>query len=363
MGNNEQLDIEGLDKQITEESNLLRTDRLDLSFGEIMSMYERNEIVIRPEFQRYFRWTEEQQTRFIESILLGIPIPPIFVAADKEGVWELVDGLQRISTVLSFAGILRTEDEGLRKKNDWVLGDGERVEKLYGFSYKTLPNKFRLNLKRSVCRVEILQWNSNYDMRYELFNRLNTGGTPLTQQEIRNCIFRDISPAFNNFLKKISAKEEFKALIALSDIQYEQLYHEELALRFLSLYKKDGQIKLSISQHMTKFMEEALNTADFDYDKYEKIFNKVFEVLNPLGKEIFRQPNGAFATALYDVITFGIAEYINKYESAQQSDIQKIIDEEVRKDEILLRFSRKGGNNQRARIQNRLREAKRIFGK
>lgn len=362
MSNIKQLDIEGLEKQITEESNLLRTDRLDLSFGEIMSMYERNEIVIRPAFQRYFRWTPEQQTRFIESILLGIPIPPIFVAADSEGVWELVDGLQRISTVLSFAGLLRTDDEGLQKKNDWILEDGERVEKLDGFSYKTLPNKFRLNLKRAVCRVEILQWNSNYDMRYELFNRLNTGGTPLTQQEIRNCIFRDISPKFNEFLKRISANSKFKDLIALTNAQYEQLYHEELVLRFLSLYKKEGQIKHSISQHMTDFMKDALNNPDFNYEKYEQIFNRVFEVLHPLGKNIFRQHNGDFATALYDVITFGIAEYINKYEKANPVDIQKIIDDNVRQDETLLRFSRRGGNNQRARIKNRLKEAKRIFG-
>ncbi|MFN6036372.1 MAG: DUF262 domain-containing protein, partial [Dolichospermum sp.] len=75
-------------------------------------MYEDKEIVIKPAFQRYFRWDEEQRTRFIESILLGIPIPPIFVAEDGDGVWELVDGLQRISTVLSFFGVLKSEDEG-----------------------------------------------------------------------------------------------------------------------------------------------------------------------------------------------------------------------------------------------------------
>lgn len=362
MESNKQLDIEGLENQIKEESNFLMTDRLDLSFGEIMSMYERNEIIISPAFQRYFRWTSEQQTRFIESILLGIPIPPIFVAADSEGIWELVDGLQRISTILSFAGLLRNEDNSLHEKNNWILEEGERINKLNGFSYKTLPNKFRLNLKRSVCRVEILKWNGNYDMRYELFNRLNTGGTPLTQQEIRNCIFRDISPIFNEFLKKISANYKFRALIALTNTQYEQLYHEELALRFLSLYKNEGQIKHSISQHMTLFMEDALKKDKFDYESYEAIFNKVFDVLYPLGKAIFRQSNGDFATALFDVITFGIAEHISKYQTISPSFILNKIDNEVRNDEVLLRFSRRGGNNQRSRIQNRLKEAKRIFG-
>ncbi len=136
--------IELLKSQIEEQRNLLNTDRLDLSFGEIISMYERREILIKPAFQRYFRWDEEQRTRFIESILLGIPIPPIFVAEDKDGVWELVDGLQRISTILSFFGILRSEDQGIKSKNNWELTEGERVPSLEGFTYETIPSEFLL---------------------------------------------------------------------------------------------------------------------------------------------------------------------------------------------------------------------------
>ena len=194
------LDIESLEKEIEQQRNSLPTDRLDMSFGEIMSMYERDEIIIDPAFQRLFRWDIDQQTRFIESLLLGIPIPPIFVAEDGDGKWELVDGLQRISTILSFFGILKTIPE----KNNWILEEGERVESLEGFSNSTIPSKFKLNLKRATCRIEIIRWNSKYDMRFELFNRLNTGGTPLTPQEIRNCIYRGISTKFNDFFEKAS---------------------------------------------------------------------------------------------------------------------------------------------------------------
>lgn len=102
---------EQLDLKITEQSNLLRTDRLDVSFGELLSMYENGEIIISPEFQRYFRWTDEQKTRFIESLLLGIPIPPIFVATNNDGIWELVDGLQRLSTFFSFVGVLKAQGD------------------------------------------------------------------------------------------------------------------------------------------------------------------------------------------------------------------------------------------------------------
>lgn len=356
------MDIEKLKAQIEEQRNLLNTDRLDLSFGEIMSMYEREEIIIKPAFQRYFRWNEGQQTRFIESILLGIPIPPIFVAETPDGVWELVDGLQRISTVLSFFGILKSKDQGIQDKNNWILLEGERVEALDGFNYETIPNPFRLNIRRATCRVEILRWNSSYDMRFELFNRLNTGGSPLTSQEIRNCIYRDISSKFNDFLKDISSDSNFLNLIKLSNEQIEQLYNEELALRFISLYQNLHSVKTSIAQHMTNFMKSALDDDDFDYEKYKAVFLNVFALLEPLGSEIFRQKDSQFATSLYDVVTIGVAENYNYYKSQPIKVVLDKINNQVRNDSILLQFSRKGGNNQKTRIINRLKQAQCIFG-
>ena len=336
------IDTETLILQIEEQRNQLSTDRLDLSFGEIISMYERDEIIIRPAFQRYFRWNDEQKTRFIESILLGIPIPPIFVAEDGSGVWELVDGLQRLSTVLSFFGVLRDSNEGIGKKNNWSLEQGERVTALENFTYATIPNQFRLNIKRATCRVEILRWNSNYDMRFELFNRLNTGGSPLTAQEIRNCIYRDISSKFNDFVAEISRNQDFQDLIALTNEQKEQLYDEELALRFISLFNNIDSVRTSIAQHMTSFMKLALSNKDFDYQLYESVFSNVFSLLKPLGKNIFRQSDGNFATSLYDVITIGVGENYDFYKD-QSTDviIHKI--QEVRQDDNLRKFSRRGG--------------------
>jgi hypothetical protein len=198
-------------------------------------------------------------------------------------------------------------------------------------------------------------------MRFELFNRLNTGGSPLTTQEIRNCIYRDISPKFNDFLKQLATNQDFRALIDLSNEQYEQLYDEELALRFISLYQNLSNVRTSIAQHMTKFMKDALDNKSFDYARYGKIFSEVFALLKPLGKQIFRQKDGNFATALYDVITIGVAENYDYYKSQPSSVISNKINE-VRNDSVLIKFSRRGGNNQKARIINRLTEAKRIFG-
>lgn len=105
---------------------------------------------------------------------------------------------------------------------------------------------------------------------------------------------------------------------------------------------------MGISQHMSLFMKKALENKSFDYLKYEEIFSTLFTLLNqtPLTKAIFRQQEGGqFATSLYDVITIGISENYTFYQDNPQEILNKI-DNEVRKDEILRKFSRKGGNNQ-----------------
>ena len=147
-----------LTSQITDMRNTLSTDRLDMSYGELISLYQRGELLINPDFQRLFRWDVSKRTRFIESLLLGIPIPPIFVAEDNDGIWELVDGLQRISTILSFFGFLKDDDN----KNNWIMEPGNLVPSLEGYTGKTLPIKYKRNLERTYCRVEIIKWDSKY---------------------------------------------------------------------------------------------------------------------------------------------------------------------------------------------------------
>ena len=136
--------IKKFEKEVADARNNLTTDRLDMSFGEIISMYEREEIFINPDFQRLFRWKDDQKTKLIESILLGIPIPPIFVAEDSEGRWELVDGLQRLSTVLSFFGLLRSKEGKITAKNNWILQEGGIVKYFSGFKCGDLPLKYQL---------------------------------------------------------------------------------------------------------------------------------------------------------------------------------------------------------------------------
>lgn len=323
---NKEEKIKKIEEEISKARNNLTTDRLDMSFGEIISMYEREEIIINPEFQRLFRWKDDQKTKFIESILLGIPIPPIFVAEDSEGRWELVDGLQRLSTVLSFFGLLKSEEKKITAKNNWVLQEGSIIGSFSSFKCADLPLKYQLNIKRFACRVEVAKWDSQYDMRFELFNRLNTGGSPLTPQEIRNCIFRGVTTKFNDYLKENAGLESFTQLITPTETQIEQLYLEELVLRFTSLIFEWENVQENISEHMTEFMRNAVKNPKFDYGKYQTIFRDVINILSPLGKDLFRI-KGNFSVRLYDAITVGIGENIDYYKSLKVEDIKEKIDE------------------------------------
>jgi uncharacterized protein DUF262 len=338
--------------EIENTRNSLSTDRLDMSFGELMSMYEKNEIIINPEFQRLFRWELYQQSRFIESLLLGIPIPPIFVAEDKEGKWEVVDGLQRLSTVFSFFGMLKI----LTEKNNWELQKGDLILGLENFSIDTLPLKLKLNIKRSVCRIEIVRWNSKYDLRYELFNRLNTGGAALTDQEIRNCIFRGVSDDFNKFLSAHAENLDFIKLIKPTQKQSREMYLDELVLRFCSLYAKD--VSHNISQHMTEFMRQAVKNTE-KISEYRKILNRTMNLLYNIGNSVFKARSGRFSPSLYDCITIGIAKNIDDYEGNSTEFLAERI--EALKNDNEFKQASGSASNSRTRIIRRLDIANRIF--
>lgn len=347
--------IKQLESKLEETRNSLSTDRLDMSFGEIMSMYEREEIIIDPDFQRLFRWDTYQKTRFVESILIGIPVPPIFVAEDELGRWELVDGLQRISTIFSFFGILRS----LPDKNNWIMTKGDIASDLENLACKDLPLKFQLNIKRASCRVEIIKWNSAFDMRYELFNRLNTGGSELTDQEIRNAIFRGVSKEFNSFLRRCAELPEFIAIIQPTERQLEQLYMDELVLRFCSLFDYKEELSDNISQHMTAYMKIAVSQPE-NIANLERAFIETLKILSPIGKEVFRGSNNVFSTSLFDCVTIGISKYIERYSKERTDVIIKKI-QELKASENFKKASGSASAS-KSRIMKRIEVADEIFG-
>lgn len=294
---------EKLVKQVEESRKDIRTDRMDMSFGEIMNMYDEGEIIISPEFQRAFRWGKDTQTRFIESLILGIPIPPIFVAETKRNVWELVDGLQRLSTVLSFFGKLRDKE-----KNNLVLEDASILTELKGFTIDTLPINFKLLLKRTVCRVEVIRYDSEFDMRYELFNRLNTGGVRLSEQEIRNCIFRPYDNKFNKFIQDLSKRKYFLDIVKIRKEDADRMYAQELVLRFFTLKNFGTTFDKNIQKHMDDYMlKVSKGEIIFKYKEEERIFEETCKILQNLQKNVFKLSTLNFSTSMYDALMINVA--------------------------------------------------------
>lgn len=363
-----------LEKQISDERARLSSDRMDISFGELMNLYNSDELIIRPEYQRLFRWTTAQKTGLIESILLGIPVPPIFVAEDADGIWELVDGLQRVSTIISFFGKLKddiskikmdlesdeVEEDAVDNLNFWELESGSLIAELEGFTANTLPQKYLINIKRAVCRVEILRGESNTAMKYELFKRLNSGGSKLTAQEIRNAIYRGIDSSVNELVEELSKNSDFLRFTQLSKQKKQELYDQELILRFIAFYNSVERINSNTETYLDNFMQESVENGKFDVEKYRRLFTEVMKLLGKnCDDNIFRNERNSFVPALFEAITLGIAENMEKYEKNPDLIKEKI--GVLKQDVDFKRFSGSASNS-KSRIRNRLGRVKEIFG-
>lgn len=373
--------IQQLENDITVERRRVSTDRLDISFGELINLYKNNELIIRPEYQRLFRWTNKQKTALIESILLSIPIPPIFVSEDKDGIWELIDGLQRVSTFISFYGELQKniseieysiqddedeelspEEEQIRQEkigNKWILDSGGIIESLEGFNIDTLPASLKINLKRAVCRVEILRGDSSTSMKYELFKRLNSGGSKLKPQEIRNAIFRGIDTRLNELLLKLSQDARFQNLTKLSNAKRQELYDQELILRFIAFLNNADNVNDNTENYLNDFMESAVSNPEFDYETYENQFIEVLDILTNLNAEgTFRNARNLFVPAEFEGVTIGIAQNIERFRDDEELLSTKI--KELKADDDFRRFSGSASNS-KSRIRTRLNRVQEIF--
>lgn len=289
----------------------IKSERMDMSFGEIINMYRDREIIISPEYQRAFRWDEQRQSDFIESILLGIPFPSIFVATNPDGKWELIDGLQRVSTVLSFFDELKDENGNPYPKNGLKLVEGSMLKGLKGITIDTLPLEYKLQIKRTPCRVEIILKESEFKMRYELFKRLNTGGEGLSRQEIRNCIFRGLDSRYSEFVAELSQNSIFREIVNISISNEEKMYYEELVLRYLTLKNKGTRYsQANIQDYMDDYLEsqcKEFDDAQIQADK--ELFFDIMKLLKNLKEQnIFKLGKRYFTTSMYDAIMLSLSE-------------------------------------------------------
>ena len=164
-------------------------DTFDIHTQQLISMLKNHQIKVSPKYQRKFRWMDDRCSQFIESLMLGIPIPSIFMATNSDSTWEVVDGVQRLSTIIKFAG-----DKALREEHGLngplVLCELEKLTDYVGLKFDDFPESLKLHFWTRPTKVITLNDKSDPVVRYDLFERLNTGGVVLSPQEIRDCVFQ-----------------------------------------------------------------------------------------------------------------------------------------------------------------------------
>jgi hypothetical protein len=351
-----------LQDEIDNKAKQIHTDGYSLSIGELMSLYKENEIDIHPEFQRFYRWTPLQKTKLIESILLGIPIPPIFVSQREDGVWDLIDGLQRLSTILEFTGLLKNSEGELKPASSLLRTDYlPSLQGKYWQNEDDSTNSFdqsqRLIVKRAKLGVQIVKKESDKDTKFELFQRLNTGGTSLTEQEIRNCILVMINKDFYSWLSELSHDLDFQNTLPLTEKSFEEQYDVELALRYF-IYKNitvaDVNDNKDIGKLLTDKMIAYASDPDFNFVQEGENFLKTFKLLNiSFGEDVFKKWDaarnrfvGGFSISAFEVIVSGLAKNIGSYdESPEKIDLLRSKVKEVSLNNV---FNEHSGSGKRA---------------
>ena len=344
--------IENVDSQIIN----IRTKSLDVSFNELYDMYTDDELVISPDYQRLFRWEEEKQSRFIESLILEMPVPPIFVIEIKDGVYELIDGLQRVSSYLHFRG----EILGEGTTEPLQLSGCDIVPELNGLTFELLPKPLQIKIKRSFVRMEVIKKESEPSLKYHMFKRLNTGGELLSAQEIRNCTVRLLNSKALDFLDECSKNSDFKAVInKIGKSSFKMKYDQELVLRFFVLKNDLQSYIFPVTEYLTRYLEKITEgEIKFDYKKEKNIFEKTFHIIHQsLGSSAFssrtklNHEKNDFVLYFYDGITIALARVIDSFEGFQKfSELSEAINE-VKFGEVIQSYKTGSINSLSKRIE------------
>ncbi|MGW3367289.1 DUF262 domain-containing protein [Streptosporangium canum] len=319
-----------LEAEIFEYRRQIATDSYPMSIGELVNLYRDGEIDVHPEFQRIFRWTDSQKSRLIESVLLGIPLPSIFVAQNEQGIWDVVDGVQRLSTIFQFMGILRDEDE--RVVSPLICTAGPFLKGLDGTSYEprqdapnSLDSSQRLDFKRARIDIKIIKRESDNRAKYDLFQRLNSYGSIASPQELRNCLLVSMSKAHYSWLVELSNTEDFLYVLNLPERLIDERYQMELALRFVTL-RRLPQARLSTIGNIGDFLsDELVPLVEQDpsfLSREQEVFQQTFSLLRRgLGAEGLRKWNlaksraeGPFSLTAFETLALGIGFNVDSRE-------------------------------------------------
>jgi uncharacterized protein DUF262 len=252
----------------------------DMSLETISKMVDSDAIDIGPKYQRRERWSTDRQSALIESFLLNVPIPPVYLSEDDFGIYSVIDGKQRITAIHRFM------------TDELCLRDLETFIELQGLHFSDLPREPQNALRvRPYLRVVTLLKQSDPLLKYEVFTRLNRGGEPLNAQEIRNVIFRG---KLNDKIYSLSTHPFLKKQLKIRDTKgaaYQKMQDAEFVLRFLTLFEIWDDFSGDYRRSMDMFMRDNATCTSKRIAFYSKAFKRSLEACEAIwGTTAFKRP-------------------------------------------------------------------------
>jgi len=279
---------------------------------------------LTPDYQRLYKWKKQQKTDLIESILLWIPLPPLFFSETIDWKYEIIDWLQRTCTVLEYIGVLN--DKLIKDKNESIknwLWQPVYLTEIGGKKFEELPNGMKTRIFWYTFSINLLTSDSDESAKHELFNRLNSWWTPLTKQEIRNTFFIQFKKEIYEKMMILRTYQEFINIVSPSEKEIESELDTELILKFFALIDFEWEYKyntVSVANFLDLKMKEMINKS-IKLSEYEENLKNVFKVLNETfwddslkrfdynkNKFVWR-----FSTPWFDAIAWGIWYNLKKW--------------------------------------------------
>lgn len=314
----------------------ISTQAYDLSVDTLVNQWV-EKIIILPPIQREYVWDNTRASRLIESLLLNIPIPVLYFAETKDSKWEVIDGHQRINSVFRYTD------------NQFRLSSINILSEYKGKRFHQLPEKEQRYLKMRMMRAIVIENDSHPNMKFEVFERLNTGSISLNAQELRNSMYRG---TFNEMLHGLVKESTFRNLIGTAKPR-KRIIDEELILRFFAIREQFDSYKPDMKRFLNEYMQSVKDSDEQQIEILNTIFiNTVIKIDTSLGSKAFRitDKSGtiierAINKALFDaqMIAFSwVVEEVDVLENKKQSvfyELAELYADQTFKDSIQLATS------------------------
>lgn len=274
----------------------------------------RNSSIVIPSFQRGFVWTVRQASRFIESLLLGLPVPGIFLSKDDESQKLLViDGQQRLRTLLYFY-------EGEFAETGRVFRLTGVQPQFEGLTYKTLSDEDRRRLDDSIIHATIIKQDEpsgDNSSIYHVFERLNTGGTLLQPQEIRSCVYHG---EFHQLLQHLNQNKYWRSIFGPP---HSRMKDQELILRFFALYYNGENYTKPMKGFLNNFMAKHRHLTEAEQEVFAKTFTSAIEVVyKAIGRSAFKTTR-VLNAGVFDSVMCGIAKRLERGPITELDEVRK----------------------------------------